>query len=225
MRTLAIGDIHGCLTAFDLLLGQVQPKGDDILVFLGDVTDRGPDTRGVIDRIIELQSRLRVVPILGNHDEMVIHAFQGKVNPVWLYAGGRATLASYGHKPEDVLLDWIPAAHREHLLAYLPYYETDTHIFAHALVNPELPLGQQDDVTLRWAKLDGPIQHVSGKTLICGHTKQRSGNPLVMPGTICIDTGAYDPNGWLTCLDVGTGEYWQTSQKGGLRQGRLAEAK
>ncbi len=221
MRTLAIGDIHGCLTALDTLLAAVKPRPEDVLVALGDFTDRGPDSKGVIERLIALQSECNLVPIMGNHDEMMLVALTGRESPMWLWCGGKETLQSYGHQPHDELLECVPEAHREFLIRLRPYHEDEKHIFAHATVDPNLPMDQQKEDALRWIKLDEPIAHASGKTLVCGHTKQRSGMPLVMPRTVCIDTGAYDPNGWLTCLDVGSGTFWQANQKGKTRGGHL----
>ena len=66
------------------------------------------------------------------------------------------------------------------------------------------------------------IEHCSGKTLICGHTRQASGLPWVLPGTICIDTGVYDGDGWLTCLHVETGDYWQANNRGESRAGNVS---
>jgi serine/threonine protein phosphatase 1 len=74
MRTLAIGDIHGCLRAFDLLLELVQPEPKDLLVTLGDYVDRGPDSKGVLDRLIDLKTRCRHIPLIGNHDLMMLAA-------------------------------------------------------------------------------------------------------------------------------------------------------
>ena len=89
-------------------------------------------------------------------------------------------------------------------------------------VPPLLPMKEQNTDDLRWMKLGGPIEHCSGKTLICGHTRQASGLPWVLPGTICIDTGVYDGDGWLTCLHVETGDYWQANNRGESRAGNVS---
>jgi serine/threonine protein phosphatase 1 len=81
MRTLAIGDIHGCLAALDDLLAAVAPQPDDLLVFLGDYVDRGPDSRGVLDRLIELCRTHRVVPLRGNHEMMMRYARRTTASP------------------------------------------------------------------------------------------------------------------------------------------------
>ena len=75
MRTLAIGDIHGCLTALDLLLARVEVRPDDRLIALGDYVDRGPDSRGVLDRVIKLHETGQLIALRGNHDAMmqVVH--------------------------------------------------------------------------------------------------------------------------------------------------------
>jgi len=104
----------------------------------------------------------------------------------------------------------------------VPYHESGTHFFVHATVYPDLPLAEQPDYMLYWETLEastwGP--HESGKTMICGHSLQRSGRPLVLDHAICIDTGVYR-DGWLTCLDVAVEMYWQANERGQTRMGNL----
>ena len=78
MRTLAIGDIHGCRTALDHLLAFVKPLPGDMIITLGDYVDRGPDTKGVIDRLIELHATGQLIPLRGNHEIMMIAAARWK---------------------------------------------------------------------------------------------------------------------------------------------------
>lgn len=73
-RTIAIGDIHGCSAAFRALLTAISPQPGDTIVTLGDYVDRGVDSKGAIDLLIELEKRCRLVPLLGNHDEMMLEA-------------------------------------------------------------------------------------------------------------------------------------------------------
>ncbi|MFQ3652059.1 MAG: metallophosphoesterase family protein, partial [Gemmataceae bacterium] len=172
MRTLVIGDIHGYRGTLETLLEAVAPTADDRLITLGDYVDRGPDSRGVLERLITLQEQGLLTPLLGNHDEMMLQALNGDPRHAraWLMFGGLATLASYNLTLDEV--QQIPSTHREFLDSCLPYYETDTHLFAHATVDPHKPLSEQEPHTLRWEKLHKPIQHLSGKTLVCGHTRQ-----------------------------------------------------
>ena len=225
MRLLAIGDIHGCLRAFNTLLDAVEPQSDDRIVTLGDYVDRGPDSRGVLDRLIALHATGRLVALRGNHDVMMLGAREGR-NRGWQAYGGKETLRSYGiadWKIDDSaeLLAKIPERHWRFLDDdCLPYYETDKHIFVHANLYPDLALDEQPEFTLYWEKLDEPCRHVSGKIMICGHTRQKTGLPLDLGTTICIDTGAYE-DGWLTCLDVHTGCIWQANELGKARTGWL----
>ncbi|HVS34633.1 MAG TPA: metallophosphoesterase family protein [Gemmataceae bacterium] len=228
MRTLVIGDIHGCLTALRTLLEVVAPASDDRLIALGDYVDRGPDSRGVLDLLIALRAEGRLVPLRGNHDEMMTEARIGAPadRSLWLACGGQETLQSYGVKtPERSDLKEIPDSHWDFLERdCLDWYETPTHFFVHANAYADLPLDDQPRYMLLWEKLYAPCRHVSGKIMVCGHTKQPDGQVRNYGSTICIDTGAYAPNGWLTCLDVDTGRLWQTNQKGEKRDGQLGEA-
>src|SRR5690554_6025128 len=107
MRRYVIGDIHGCSKALRSLVDEIAPSQDDQLIFLGDFIDRGPDSRGVIDQVIELSQRTRVVAIRGNHEVMLMGVLMGGLDANWwCQTGGQSTLASYGGSIER-----IPAAH------------------------------------------------------------------------------------------------------------------
>lgn len=221
MRTLVIGDIHGCLNALELLCETIAPQPNDHLIFVGDYVDRGPDSKGVIDFIIELEKEFKVTCLSGNHEEKF---FLSRIDLTdrahWLEAwGGGPTLDSYG--PGG--FDDIPQSHWEFLLRNRPYFETDTHIFVHANLEPDTPLDEQLPFTLIHKKFGAPEPHCSGKIMICGHTAQKSHLPLNLGHAVCIDT---DPgrSGWLTCLDVGTGNFWQSNITGGTRKGNLESA-
>jgi serine/threonine protein phosphatase 1 len=225
MRTLVIGDIHGCLAALNALLEAVAPTAADRVITLGDYVDRGPDSRGVLDRLIALYDADRLIPLRGNHDEMMVTCRSDRdERRLWLTFGGVETLESYGHRPDDDSYDLVPGRHFDFLERDCrDWYETEGHVFAHASLDPDLPLENQDEYVLRWVRLDGPITHRSGKVFVCGHTRQPDGLPLDMKTTICIDTGAYQHDGWLTCLHVETGHYWQANERREVRHGSLEE--
>ncbi len=216
-RTIAIGDIHGCSAALDALLDAMRPRPEDTLITLGDYINRGPNTRGVLDRLIDLGRRCRLVPLLGNHEQMLLEARSGHHPTTWLSMGGLATLASYGPGRE---LSLIPEEHFEFLEGCLDFHETDTHIFVHAGYDHDLPMGEQPADLLRWDSLrDGvPGPHHSGKTVIVGHTSQKGGEILDLGHLKCIDTFCYG-GGWLTALEVRTGEVWQSNERGEVRRG------
>ena len=94
-RTIAIGDIHGCSVALAALLGVIEPCPDDLLVTLGDYINRGPDSRGVLDRLIKLSNQCRLVPLLGNHEEMLFEALSDTLE---YFLGVGATVAASNSK-------------------------------------------------------------------------------------------------------------------------------
>jgi len=221
MRVLAIGDIHGCRGALDDILKWVQPTPDDLVITLGDYVDRGPDSRGVLNRLIELkQSGMNLICLRGNHEVMMVNARYGGRDDrkLWLEVGGVQALKSYGGTGR---LEDIPREHWDFLRNnLLNYYETEHHIFVHATVHCDLDMDEQPDYMLHWEFLRDSMCHKSGKTVICGHTSQKSGVPKVVPGAVCIDTFAHG-SGWLTCLDAINGRYWQTDMLGRRREGHI----
>jgi serine/threonine protein phosphatase 1 len=217
-RTIAIGDIHGCSLALGALIDAIKPRPQDVIATLGDYIDRGPDSKGVFDRLINLRGHCRLVPILGNHDQMLLDVRSGKYPIYWLLdIGGTTTLDSYGPGRD---LSLIPAEHYEFLEGCLDFHETDTHIFIHANYFPDIPMAEQPVGMLRWESLRDmtPGPHDSGKTVIVGHTSQKDGEVLDLGHLICIDTFCHG-GGWLTALEVNTGEFWQANLRGEVRRG------
>lgn len=224
-RVIAIGDIHGCSRALDGLLTLINPQPEDLVITLGDHVDRGPDTAGVLDRLIELRNRCRLVSLKGNHEEMMLRARQGQEVRSWMQCGGREALASYPRGRAGLDEAQIPPTHWEFLDHFCrDWYETSTHFFVHANVYPDTPLPDQPTFMLRWESIhEGQPPHCSGKVMICGHTSQRSGLPLSLGHAVCIDTWVYG-KGWLTGLDTATGRFWQANQLGQTRTGWLDSA-
>ena len=222
MRTLAIGDIHGASTLLDALLAAVAPTPRDTLVFLGDYVDRGPDTRGVLDRLIALKSQVPCVFVLGNHELMMMRARDdASTRKMWLAVGGRQALASYARDGGAGSLELIPAIHWDFLKNDCSdFAETPTHVFVHAGLDPDKPLDRQTEEALFWEFLAGPFRLADGRKVVCGHTSQKSGEILDYGDTVCIDTHAYG-GGKLTCLDVDSGHYWQADALGRVTEGDL----
>ena len=214
-RLLAIGDIHGCNRALIALLEAVDPGPDDTLITLGDYVDRGSDSRGVIETLINLRPQTRLITLCGNHELMMLTSRDegGESIALWMINGGDMTVDSYRANT----LDDIPSAHWDFLRECKRHHETEHHLFAHACLDPDLPLNTQPDEVLFWEHLSVEIRHKSGKQLVCGHTPQRSGLPWVTPGTVCLDTAACR-GGWLTCADVLTGHCWQSNQGEQVRE-------
>lgn len=212
-RTIAIGDIHGCSIELARLLEVVAPSAEDTLVLLGDYIDRGIDSRGVIEQLLELQRRCTLVALMGNHEQMMLEARDDPHKRIeWMEFGGIVTLDSYGDRGwEDV-----PEAHWTFLRSCRDWHETSTHLFVHASYEPERALGEQEAGVLRWRSLHEhvPGPHRSGKRAIVGHTPQESGEILALGHLVCIDTGVCH-GGRLTALDVESGRAWQVGAADG----------
>ncbi len=169
-RTMAIGDVHGCLTALDTLLGTLQVQSEDRLVFLGDYVDRGPDSRGVVHRLIELKERCHLVALMGNHEEMVW-------TPTTANPNGYPGDSSVAKKPWNPMELWsqdgrLPKEHLDFLRSCPMFFETETHIFVHADYYPNRPMREQSSTTLLWSffHAETAAPHYSRKTVILGHT-------------------------------------------------------
>lgn len=215
-QLFAIGDIHGCLPALETLLAVIQPQPEDTLVTLGDYVDRGPCSREVLDRLIGLEGRCQLVPLLGNHDQMMLMVCDGRqeLHFDWLLFGGAATMQSYGAEDPKSL----PAAHLDFLRRCRLFHETKRHFFVHGNYVAELPLDQQPTEALLWESLKArrPGPHCSGKIAVLGHSSQKSGEILDLGYLKCIDTWCYGA-GWLTAIELHSGQIWQADKEGRLR--------
>ena len=174
-RSIAIADIHGCCRTFrQLIFEVVRLKKYDSLYLLGDLIDRGPDSKGVIETILELQaSGYDVRPIRGNHEQMILTSIYTPYNgslSEWLDNGGCTTLKSYGvSHPEE-----LNEEGHIYFLHDLPFYRiTDTHIFDHAGLDYNLddPLSHQGECAML-TKRGGDVKDakLGGRILVSGHT-------------------------------------------------------
>jgi serine/threonine protein phosphatase 1 len=113
MRSYVIGDIHGCLDELRYLIEDLPIESGDRLIFLGDYVDRGPNSKGVLTYIVELQKSddLEVICLKGNHEDMFLAylGLPGQHGDMFLYNGGYATLISYGVRSRRSSLDEVTA--------------------------------------------------------------------------------------------------------------------
>lgn len=222
MRTLAIGDIHGCHVALTHLLKMVEPCDDDRIVFLGDYIDRGPASREVVESMVNWTAKCPAIFLRGNHEVMILDARDDNLKAnLWQSYGGYEALISYGAAYEPNWATKIPKSHWEFFTRTERYLETERQIFVHACLDPDSDMDDQPDWLLYWENVDRLKPHKSGKRIICGHSPQRSGQILDLGFAVCIDTGAVN-GGWLTCLDVFSGRWWQANEKRESRQGSIS---
>jgi serine/threonine protein phosphatase 1 len=203
-RTYAVGDVHGRL---DLLRMAVKAIADHVgggqfrVVFLGDYVDRGPDSRGVIDFLMDLQGRWPVTCLKGNHEELMVQAIGdpvGRQLERWLEYGGDQTLKSYDLEPGDDLAAGVPGEHIR-WMSTLPRTTGDGHrIYVHAGLMPGTPINRQKDETCLWIRerfLQGRAGDFEAH-VVHGHTpvwegKPDPAEPELLGHRTNLDTGAF----------------------------------
>ncbi len=218
MRRFVIGDVHGCSKALRTIIEKISPNHEDQLIFLGDLIDRGPDSRGVIDLMLKLSRSTRVVCLRGNHEVMLLGVLLGGCDPtIWLQSGGAATVASYGGS-----LERIPPAHLAFFRSMRAHYETETEAFIHAGYEADVPIEKTDDSNRYWNHLEEvPVPHISGKRVYVGHSPQAGGEIRDAGHVVYVDTYCYG-GGWLTALDLDGDEIIQADSHGHLRRNLAA---
>jgi serine/threonine protein phosphatase 1 len=190
--TCVIGDIHGSFQSFSALLPQVLPRADT-LVLLGDYIDRGPDSKNVVEKILQLKKEHpRVITLLGNHEFMFLNYLDGLDDGTFLRVGGMQTLKSYGLEPDrppEVIKKSLPRKHLDFFRSLPLFWENPHGIYVHAGLRPGLHLSRQTSDWCLWIR-DEFIRssYNFGKPVIFGHTVFDV--PLVRKNKIGIDTGA-----------------------------------
>ena len=224
MRLLAIGDIHGHTTALRALLDEVSPNSSDEVVFLGDYVDKGPDIAGTLELVSNLSAEHDWIFLRGNHDQMMLDAYRdSSAFGIWECLSGDDPLASYGSGSTEDLLRDIPDHHMRFIEERCrDFHETDSFIFAHAGIRPHISPSEEDVERLQWTTLASAASHLSGRTVICGHSSQETGRIADLGHTICIDTGITKGK-YLTCIDLVDFNYVQASADGEILKGRLSD--
>jgi serine/threonine protein phosphatase 1 len=231
-RAYVVGDIHGRLDLLDRLLGTIhddldaRPSPKTLLVFVGDLIDRGPNSAQVVERLRTYRhGGVRPVFILGNHEEVLLRILAGEAELIakWRQFGGSQCLESYG-VDVDALSDLdaeaaleavraaIPPAHSEFLGSFVDTCRFGDYLFTHAGIRPGIPLDQQSQTDLRWIRdpfLFDDTDH--GFVVVHGHTI--AGEVEQRANRIGIDTGAYR-SGVLTALAIEGAKRWTLDTQG-----------
>lgn len=207
----AVGDIHGQLDELHKALDHIarDPDAEAPVVFTGDFVDRGPQSREVIELLMQGQAEGKPwTCLMGNHDRYLLRyledpSYQDPLTSRPLYytdppIGGDQTLASYGvdtdarRWPEDIhaeALKAVPQAHRDWIAGLPRLHETDAHIFVHAGLRPGVPLDQQVEDDLVWIR--EPFlsdERDYGRLVVHGHTALQT--PQLYPNRMNLDGGA-----------------------------------
>jgi serine/threonine protein phosphatase 1 len=218
-RIYAIGDIHGRLDLLNKLLSRIdtdiaiRPAEQLTYVFLGDYIDRGPCSRGTIDRLIEHAAATESVFLKGNHELIALKCLsEPDLVDQWLRLGGLQTLISYG-VPAEIFASRkqivelqaafhcaLPPAHFRFFRDLQTSFDCGDFFFAHAGVRPNVELSRQRESDLLWIREEFLLSNKDfGKIIVHGHTP--TFEVEIWPNRINIDTGAY-ATGRLTCLVV-----------------------
>jgi serine/threonine protein phosphatase 1 len=219
-RAYVVGDIHGRLDLLDQLLARIdedlhrRPARRTLLVFVGDLIDRGPASAQVVERLRTYRRRgVRPVFLLGNHEEVLLRILGGDSSLIekWRSFGGAECLASYGVESRQftrldeaealaIVEGAIPAGHAEFLKSFVDTCRFGDYLFVHAGIRPGVELDQQSQTDLRWIRepfLFDETDH--GFVVVHGHTINSEVDER--PNRIGIDTGAYR-TGVLTALAI-----------------------
>jgi serine/threonine protein phosphatase 1 len=225
-RAYAIGDIHGRLDLLNRLLVAVEedvsrrPPRKSILIFLGDLIDRGPDSMGVVERLRTYRhDRLKPHFLVGNHEEVLLRILAGErgILASWLKFGGAQCLESYGVDPATVakatersglamVKQAIPASHASFIGEFADTVRLGDYLFVHAGVRPGVDLSLQSQSDLRWIRspfLENDADH--GFVVVHGHSIAHQVE--YRANRIGIDTGAYR-SGILTALALDGEDRW-----------------
>lgn len=236
-RIYAVGDVHGQDHLLGDLLAQIEadivarPGMDVILVFLGDLIDRGPASAEVVERLRNYRRHgVRTEFLIGNHEEVLLRILEGEGGLLadWLRFGGAQCARSYGLSASrlakmapaeaiEMLRSTIPAEHQAFLASFADTLRAGDYLFVHAGIRPGIALAEQAQVDLRWIRgpfLDHPARHEV--MVVHGHTITEQVDER--GGRIGIDTGAYK-HGVLTAL-VLEGEQRRILQARGLSRGQ-----
>ena len=223
-RVYAIGDIHGRLDLFEQLLDQIEAdnaargKADTHLILLGDLIDRGPDSRGVVERAMGLMQHGKARVLAGNHEEMLLGSIDhDETLRHFLRHGGKETMFSYGLLPEEYaqakvdllrerLVQLVPESHIAFMRAMENQIVFGDYLFVHAGIRPGVPLGEQMLPDLRWIRREF-LDHAEPHSHVVVHGHTITDDPVERPNRIGIDTGAF-ASGRLTALGLEGDERW-----------------
>lgn len=200
MSIFAIGDIHGCFDKLKELFSVLPCFDNDTIVFLGDYIDRGPDSRKVVEFVIDLKRKRgdRTVCLMGNHERMLLDYLEGRNRELFLLNGGKATIEQY---ERNGVID-IPDEHLSFFRSLKQIYITEDYVFVHAGVMPGISLDCQKEEDLLWIRGDFLFSDFDfKKKIIFGHTPMKSHQPYFDKNKIGIDTGAVY-GGFLTAIQL-----------------------
>lgn len=194
---VAIGDIHGCAASNEAMLQKLDNKFQDkpTYVFMGDYTDRGPNSKRVVEQLLEFKKEHKCIFLRGNHDEMLLKAYEDGRWDLWLANGGDTTLENYNSTPRNFDL---PEEHHQFFRDTILYWQTDNYFFVHGGISPDLTIRENLESDYERNNFLWQRDHVYArgnhweKTVVFAHTPVKE--PIVEDNMIGIDTGCVYKN-------------------------------
>jgi len=189
-KFVAIGDIHGCVRTLEAMLKQLEEHNDRTFVFVGDYVDRGPDSRGVVDLILNFKEDHDCITLRGNHEQMLLDAVRSGDVSLWMMNGGQSTLNSYDNGPGE--LD-LPDEHIEFFKSTRLFYDTPDYFFVHAGAPPYRKIAdskkdKEAPYHFLWDRSHlNALETAWEKKVVFGHTPRS--HPIVKDKMLGIDTG------------------------------------
>lgn len=189
-KYVAIGDIHGCLKSLKALLQKLEDYSERSFIFLGDYIDRGPDSKGVVDFLLDYRKQQDCIFLRGNHEQMLLDAHHNNDLDLWLMNGGRSTLESYGATYQYLN---IPEEHIKFYNHTRMYYDTPNYFFVHAGLSPAKTIAQSLENEEEMQDFLWERSHLNAfetpweKTVVFGHTPRP--HPIRKNKMLGLDTG------------------------------------
>ena len=223
-RILAVGDIHGHFSKLLSVYRKVRfDASKDLLIFLGDYIDRGPQVRECLAFLMELAEQKTVVLLRGNHEQMMLDHFRkGEGGGIWMPNGGKQTEAALRawDKEEPGASARVLRFAEELPLFYSIEQDGARYVFAHAGIRPGVPPEEQEPCDLLWIREEFYREYEGEAVVVAGHTPTcyivpRAKKPLFLNRSmILVDTGSYLPDGRISIVDVLHRRFWQSDDGG-----------
>lgn len=247
-RIIAVGDVHGKFGKLMSLWNKLNVTDSDLLIFVGDYVDRGEGVAETLDWVLEMRRRKNLVFLRGNHEQMLLDAFSDenreltdkffsdKVEPLsredifrhgetaaWiLYNGGNQTIGALQklRRVKSSAVDDVLNFARSLPLSYALTIGGRQYFFCHAGVDGTVPLDNQPEEFLLWAREKFYNRYDGDAVIIGGHSPlqllfdfgDEPLRPMKFPdkNILMIDTGSFIAQGKISAVDILSGQYWQS---------------
>lgn len=224
-RVIAIGDIHGKFSKLQSLLKKIAVSDEDLIIMLGDYVDRGDSVAEVLEWIMDHKDKDNYIFLRGNHEQMMLDTFYGRMNKLtWFFNGGRTTISGLSKlkSKDDTFIERMLEFVESLPLYYSMTIGNRNYVFVHAGIDSQIPLEEQDEDFLLWVRERFFDNYNGDDVVISGHSPVQAfpkfgvadnPRPIKLPdkNIVLVDTGSFMWNGKISAVDILSGRYWQSS--------------